>query len=387
MVEWSGIRRSPITDPLPEAKDPKRIELIQKLNTTLGRPIEPGLWACFWLSDIQMLEHLVSMCTNKDEFLANISRLMMTNSKVCTDLVRAWCSRTKGQTGDELSDDEELDNRKKRKATSTTPQSPSKIPRKEGTTLQNLSRLSEVTLSSSAHNQHHHDHHERKRVYCSLIAKSLCEERDKSTCLITKGRDCIDKAHIYPYSVNEHDIFWETLRMFWSKEKVRVWEKAVLGEKGTEVCQNLICLAPTVHRLWRKAKFALKPEELSEDQKTLTVRFFWLSDSRYHRKEIGLPPYIAPGLDRSTGNTVLMNSETMQIISSGDILEFKTDDPENHPLPSFDILELQWMLHRVTALSGAAEATDEDDSSDKDSYDDEDEDDDDGNEERQRQAQ
>ncbi|PLB48975.1 hypothetical protein P170DRAFT_436648 [Aspergillus steynii IBT 23096] len=36
-----------------------------------------------------------------------------------------------------------------------------------------------------------------------------------------------------------------------------------------------------------------------------------------------------------------------------------TRDPEAMPLPSFDILNRQWMLNRIAALCGAADVTDE----------------------------
>lgn len=38
----------------------------------------------------------------------------------------------------------------------------------------------------------------------------------------------------------------------------------------------------------------------------------------------------------------------------------ETDEPENRPLPSFELLQMQWVLHRALALSGAGEADDKD---------------------------
>lgn len=45
-------------------------------------------------------------------------------------------------------------------------------------------------------------------------------------------------------------------------------------------------------------------------------------------------------------------------ICSGDTIVFQTDDPEQRPLPSVALLEMQWTLHRVLAMSGAADAPD-----------------------------
>jgi len=37
---------------------------------------------------------------------------------------------------------------------------------------------------------------------------------------------------------------------------------------------------------------------------------------------------------------------------------FKTDNPETQPLPNFELLDMQWVLTRLTAMSGAAELDD-----------------------------
>lgn len=53
---------------------------------------------------------------------------------------------------------------------------------------------------------------------------------------------------------------------------------------------------------------------------------------------------------------------------SGDIITMGTDDPVERLLPDFDLLEMQWALHRVAALAATEEA-DDDDSDDSDSDD------------------
>ncbi|GMG10541.1 unnamed protein product [Aspergillus oryzae] len=56
----------------------------------------------------------------------------------------------------------------------------------------------------------------------------------------------------------------------------------------------------------------------------------------------------------------LFNIATDTKLCSGDIITFETNDPVGHPLPSMELLNMQWVLHRVLALSGVADATDED---------------------------
>jgi hypothetical protein len=53
-------------------------------------------------------------------------------------------------------------------------------------------------------------------------------------------------------------------------------------------------------------------------------------------------------------------------IESGDIFTFTTDDPAIRPLPSWELLDMQWVLQRLTAMSGGAGTPD------VDVYDDED---------------
>jgi len=63
--------------------------------------------------------------------------------------------------------------------------------------------------------------------------------------------------------------------MFWSEERVDAWYNAIFPS-GTEVVNNLMCLAPSVHKYHERAYFVLEPRELSDDKRRLRVRFFWL---------------------------------------------------------------------------------------------------------------
>lgn len=100
--------------------------------------------------------------------------------------------------------------------------------------------------------------------------------------------------------------------------------------------------------------FALKPLELSCDRKSLNVQFFWLR--RYKRVKWGVFPSVKPsfpgGLDGLPEDIRLWNCESMTPIRSGDVITLHTEDPDSHPLPSFALLEMQWVLHRTAALSG-----------------------------------
>src|SRR5579871_5836403 len=81
--------------------------------------------------------------------------------------------------------------------------------------------------------------------------------------------------------------FWGLLRVFWQRDHVKRWEKAIFPNPetpntGVESCFNLICLAAHAHIMWNKGLFALKPLELSPDKKEFKVQFFW--QPRYSHK-------------------------------------------------------------------------------------------------------
>ncbi|KAB8239522.1 HNH endonuclease signature motif containing protein [Aspergillus alliaceus] len=205
-----------------------------------------------------------------------------------------------------------------------------------------------------------------------LTYLSKCKERDHHACILTGYREPLEVAHIFPYSLSQRekaelDIFWENLGMYWSTEKINKWKEQVLGSGGTEICPNLMCMSNLAHKLWETARFALKPLSISEDQRVLKVKFYWMSINKFsdNMSSKKAPSPFPDGRLSSIKvegkhNAKLFNINTEKALRSGDVLTFKTDDPVGHPLPSMELLNMQWALHRVLALSGAADATVED---------------------------
>jgi len=154
--------------------------------------------------------------------------------------------------------------------------------------------------------------------------------------------------------------------MFWSEERVNAWYAAIFP-RGTEACHNLMCLAPHAHKYWEKAHFTLKPIRLSDDKKRLDIQFFWLAKGN-GASEVAIlqRPPLSVHLDQGPNVTKLFNVQTNRKICSGDQITLETDNAMSHPLPDLRLLDMQWILHRVTAMSAAAEAQDDfgDDSDD-----------------------
>jgi len=133
---------------------------------------------------------------------------------------------------------------------------------------------------------------------------------------------------------------------------------------GVEKCFNLISLTPTAHDMWNRGLFALKPLELSPDLKKLTVQFFWQARGSYKLKsriDLLTKPTSSRGLDLGGEGYFLSRSENdvsssgVHLIQSGETFTFTTEDPQNLPLPSLELLEMQWILQRLVGMCGAAE--------------------------------
>ncbi|RJE26319.1 hypothetical protein PHISCL_01388 [Aspergillus sclerotialis] len=156
------------------------------------------------------------------------------------------------------------------------------------------------------------------------------------------------------------------LKTFWSEQKIKAWMHEVVGARGTEILANRIAMALNVHRYWGKAMFAIKPIEISKDGKTLYAEFYWLPTDKPGSRSMLSPSKISNNMDSTGDHVSLWNIITDRRLHSGEQIVFHTDDPEAKPLPSSELLKMQWVLHRVAALSGAAEYEDDYDTDDGD---------------------
>ncbi|KAJ9260016.1 hypothetical protein DTO207G8_713 [Paecilomyces variotii] len=305
----------------------ERVTLIENLDRALSgmAKLSSATWACLWLSDIEKLRGFVTRAeTCPEDILAQLE-----NHDV--EHLRKWTSpRVPAST-----------------ATSTTT-----VPRKR-TATESPTRLPRP-VQSSVTNQR------------SEAAKNACSERDRGACIIEKVQDPVDKCHIFPFALGKEPegstqfLFWARLKTYWSAAKIEAWKRQVTGRDRTEHCANLICLSPSAHRLWGKARFALKPFEPSEDKKKMDLQFFWMPTYQYAKiARLTTPPSIPSDLRHGNLNAKLWNGDQDKRILSGDIITITTEDPENHPLPSFELLQMQWVLNRVVAISGAADVTDD----------------------------
>jgi hypothetical protein len=160
--------------------------------------------------------------------------------------------------------------------------------------------------------------------------------------------------------------FWQSLSLFWDNDQIDKWKKTIFPDSqnpdiGVEGCFNLISLSPDAHLMWTKGLFALKPLKLSRDRKELTVQFFWQVPGNYDlgsRIDLLREPTSSEGLDLVANGcwlTRLDDDGSSPRIRSGETFTFSTKDPKTLPLPSLELLEMQWVLQRLVGMCGAAE--------------------------------
>ena len=169
-------------------------------------------------------------------------------------------------------------------------------------------------------------------------------------------------------STAEVNLFWRTLRIFWTEERVNQWCRAVFGNNdGTEKPKNLITLSPNAHKMHTRGYFALEPVELDSDRKKLTLCFWWLKQGQ-SAEEVSVRdvPDLTATYDPQGDRLGLLNMHTYRPLRSGDVIVLTTPDPDTHPLPDIRILEMQWVMNRITAMRGAAEPKDPFDSDSED---------------------
>lgn len=183
---------------------------------------------------------------------------------------------------------------------------------------------------------------------------------------MTKASSYTEGAHIYGFAMGKHltrkdSMHWDILRMFWSDQAVTAWQDLLFTPSNTEFLANMITMGKTVQAAWDHAEFALKPIGTNDRKTEMTVKFYWLrrrsrTDSSDHTHVSLLDiPALPSNYPSGSGNLRFFDCLSGREICSGDTILFHTNDPVKSPLPSEDLLWMQWHLSRVAALSGASE--------------------------------
>ncbi|KAL6863685.1 hypothetical protein J3F83DRAFT_767287 [Trichoderma novae-zelandiae] len=180
------------------------------------------------------------------------------------------------------------------------------------------------------------------------------KRREQDVCLFTVSRDA-EKADIFPLCTTIGDAFQPLdalLLCFWGERIRDRWASQVADPRITESARNFLSMSRQLHFWWDNAAFALKP--LSETATEIVVEWHWLQESCLTPRKL-IPPdadyakYVCRHVCDSWGSMKHAFGKTLQ---TGQAFTIRVEDPGQ--LPSFELLELQWDLLRVAAISGAA---------------------------------
>ncbi|KAN0070347.1 hypothetical protein V8E54_011216 [Elaphomyces granulatus] len=115
----------------------------------------------------------------------------------------------------------------------------------------------------------------------------------------------------------------------------------------------------TVHLCWNSCEFALKPIRPEPDKKSMEAKFYWLKHRpRSENTSLVETPDLPSDFPPGRGDMKFWDCLMEQKICSGHTIVMRTDDPINRPLPSEELLGMQWHLNRLAAISGVSEIPD-----------------------------
>ncbi|CAK7274727.1 hypothetical protein SEPCBS119000_006321 [Sporothrix epigloea] len=201
----------------------------------------------------------------------------------------------------------------------------------------------------------------------SRNAAIRAKARDGNVCLLT-GTENPEAAHIYPFSAGlkrestqiDHIA---TLASFWGQERADAWRSQFRSSRVTESPKNLLSLNNQIHFWWGAGRLALRPMQ-TLDPCTIKVQLHWLRRSARRPTMLSngslddISALCGGGTDfESWGRPPVAHRKSGLPLETGQIFTIRADDPQD--LPSFELLEMQWDLLRIAAMSGAAEAQDE----------------------------
>ncbi|KAG2411624.1 hypothetical protein HFD88_009180 [Aspergillus terreus] len=336
----------------PELLSNERARLIQQLSDVCKiHHVDLATHSMLWLSDIEVLRTMLRE-TQSGGIRANLVFSCLTNPERTVRTLKYWL-------GEEIEPELDFDHTQpvdladQSPTPAESPQAPQKRKFKgRDRSLSKIPRRSEPVAGQ--------DRTER----CDT-AKGMALERDDGLCIVTRMGEPVSPCHIYPSTVEkmptqERQSFWSLLNLFWSDKTIAKWEEHISGPEGTEVINNLLCLSKSVHGLWHKARFALEPVAMSEDKTSLILRFWWLPVRKYSKwVRVTDAPSLPSDLDAGPFNAKLWDCVTEERIRSGRLFTVTTADPESMPLPSFELLRMQWILNRVAAMCSAADVAEE----------------------------
>ena len=347
---WVSCRPEDDAERFSERSDERR-QLFEDASRRLPTAsLSPLLWAFFQVGDVESLQEL---CVNKASWNNVFNELYESGfGKKAKDAIRLW-----RQAGPEK-DTTLIPSKRSASTAFGRPTTLSPASRLQATSPADPSRTRPPTPRSGT------------------IAKQ-CKQRDR-VCVVSR-QGALEACHIFPHcafgggdSNKRVADFWSILRWFWSPDKVDSWRAKIFRNDttsmfvGVETIENMLTLTETLHRFHTEGAFALRPIRMSDDKTQLELEFHWLvrqqRDSA-ERVDLMEQPLSSRDLSYSRRELIACRFDDVTkptLLVSGTRFTMTTEDPIKLPLPDPGLLEMQWHLQRVMAMSGAAGWREED---------------------------
>ncbi|KLJ06167.1 hypothetical protein EMPG_10407 [Blastomyces silverae] len=327
--------------PAVELRDPVRLQLLEELQE-MWEEVPQRTQAVMILCDIRLLRHLVEVKVYPD--LSDFAKTVLFGPRV-DEIVAQWRQLFRSHS---TASSAQTSPPPPRPAIGLETQTPEREEEAVMPPPPKRRRIGSRALSSRSSAESRSRH-----------VSTRCKERDAHRCVISKLAGPLDAAHIVPYSLNredKRDAFFNLIKNFWTERSEKL--RNILKD-GTELVENMLTFTPTVHSFHSAGLFALQPVDASHDGKSLKLKFYWLQQRESHSstmvKITDLPEF--PN-DVKLEDINMYSSKDGHLIQSGEVIELTTSDPEKYPLPNWDLLEIQWILQRLTALRGAPDIPD-----------------------------
>lgn len=165
------------------------------------------------------------------------------------------------------------------------------------------------------------------------------------------------EAYIFPSTRSSSNFHYlvSLLLTFWGEEsEMRSYLMKFDDAHFPKRVENLLCLNRQLQHWWYDARFALKP--LRKEGNKIIVQWHWLIGTRLQPKQLiakgdNLSSFVDPIGWGDDDEGVFAHHESGRNIETGHTFFIGGGNPEH--LPAFELLELQWFLARIAAISGS----------------------------------
>jgi hypothetical protein len=341
----------------------ERRQVFEDAANRLDTGISPWIWAFLQVADLEQVKKL----TSSDISWNTVTQGTMSDYSLrAKDALRLWKQRPGEREADDAAP---APKRTHSKAFSNSASSPSQSHHSHTPTSESRTRSGRSLGAPEG------------SVRRDVAIAKRSKERDGNLCVISR-MSAAQACHIYPWcafgaqSSKRVDNFWGVLGLFWPKDKVDAWHAKIFHDNGTlsgtETVENMITFTATLHQFHTEGAFALRPIRITADKSQLELEFHWLKrqvrDSKATVDLLELPTSSRDLLGSGIGQYLCyMDHGAPTQLVSGTKFTMRTEDPVNKPLPDPDLLELQWHLQRILAMSGAAGWKEDDFGDDDDS--------------------